>query len=136
MGWTAAGGDLLCAEAALLSSTLFLWQFPHFFSLAWLAREDYTRGKYCMVPVSDSTGAATALPTLVGGDDLVLMTGEDDEDEEAAAASTEAAERGRRDGRAATCATAPSRSAVRGQGSMRSPLISRGLASEEEVAQV
>jgi protoheme IX farnesyltransferase len=60
MGWTAAGGDLLCAEAALLSSTLFLWQFPHFFSLAWLAREDYARGKYCMVPVSDTTGAATA----------------------------------------------------------------------------
>jgi heme o synthase len=60
MGWTAAGGDLLCAEAGLLSATLFLWQFPHFFSLAWLAREDYARGKYCMVPVSDSTGAATA----------------------------------------------------------------------------
>ena len=60
MGWTAAGGDLLCAESALLSATLFLWQFPHFFSLAWLAREDYARGKYCMVPVSDSTGAATA----------------------------------------------------------------------------
>jgi len=60
MGWTAAGGELLCAEAGLLSATLFLWQFPHFFSLAWLAREDYARGKYCMVPVSDPTGAATA----------------------------------------------------------------------------
>ena len=60
MGWTAAGGDLLCAEAGLLSATLFLWQFPHFFSLAWLAREDYARGKYCMVPVSDPNAQATA----------------------------------------------------------------------------
>jgi len=60
MGWTAAGGDLFAAEVALLGSTLFLWQFPHFFSLAWLAKEDYARGRYCMVPVSDVSGSATA----------------------------------------------------------------------------
>eukprot|EP01050_Picozoa_sp_SAG11_P003522 SAG11_NODE_201_length_12551_cov_67.866126_6_plen_378_part_00 len=60
MGWTAAGGQLLSPESALLGSTLFLWQFPHFFALAWLAKEDYMRGAYKMIPVLDKTGRATA----------------------------------------------------------------------------
>jgi heme O synthase-like polyprenyltransferase len=29
-----------------VGTTLFLWQFPHFFSLAWLAKDDYARGQY------------------------------------------------------------------------------------------
>ena len=60
MGWTAAGGNIISPEAALLGTTLFLWQFPHFFSLAWLGKEDYTRGSYKMIPVLDKTGRATA----------------------------------------------------------------------------
>ena len=38
MGWTATGGALFAAEPALLAATLFGWQFPHFFSLAWIHR--------------------------------------------------------------------------------------------------
>ena len=60
MGWTAAGGEILTPQAALLGATLFLWQFPHFFALAWLGKEDYTKGAYRMVPVLDKTGRATA----------------------------------------------------------------------------
>lgn len=59
MGWTAAGGDLLAVEPLLLSSSLFLWQFPHFFSLAWIHRKDYTRGGHKMVPVNDPDGSRT-----------------------------------------------------------------------------
>lgn len=40
MGWTAAGGSIMDAEAILLGSTLFLWQFPHFFALNWMYRTD------------------------------------------------------------------------------------------------
>ena len=47
-------------RGVLLGGTLFLWQFPHFFSLAWLGKEDYTRGSYKMIPVLDKTGRATA----------------------------------------------------------------------------
>jgi protoheme IX farnesyltransferase len=60
MGWTAAGGALLAPEPALIGATLFLWQFPHFFSLAWRSRLDYKAGGYKMVPVLDRTGAWTA----------------------------------------------------------------------------
>ncbi|EJK43897.1 hypothetical protein THAOC_37615 [Thalassiosira oceanica] len=58
MGWTAAGGSALDAEALLLGSTLFLWQFPHFFALNWMYRADYKRGGFEMVGVNDSTGGA------------------------------------------------------------------------------
>jgi protoheme IX farnesyltransferase len=61
MGWCAAtASDLTVAEPYIIGSLLFLWQFPHFFALSWLHREDYARGKFQMVPVNDSTGIRTA----------------------------------------------------------------------------
>jgi len=61
MGWTAAtGGSLFDLEAAMLGTTLFLWQFPHFFALAWMHRVDYDRGGFQMVPVNDPDGDRTA----------------------------------------------------------------------------
>jgi protoheme IX farnesyltransferase len=60
MGWTAAGGSPLDPEALWLASSLFLWQFPHFFALSWMHRVDYERGGFQMVPVNDPTGDRTA----------------------------------------------------------------------------
>ncbi|KAL7530395.1 hypothetical protein ACHAXR_003470 [Thalassiosira sp. AJA248-18] len=60
MGWTAAGGSPMDAEALLLGSTLFLWQFPHFFALNWMYRADYKRGGFAMVAVNDPDGDRTA----------------------------------------------------------------------------
>jgi len=60
MGWTAAGGSPFDAEAILLGSTLFLWQFPHFFALNWMYRTDYKRGGFAMVAVNDAVGDRTA----------------------------------------------------------------------------
>jgi len=61
MGWTAAtGGSLFDAEAIMLGSTLFLWQFPHFFALNWMYRKDYERGGFSMVAVNDPHGDRTA----------------------------------------------------------------------------
>ena len=60
MGWTAAGGSIMDAEAILLGSTLFLWQFPHFFALNWMYRTDYKRGGFAMVAVNDPAGDRTA----------------------------------------------------------------------------
>lgn len=60
MGWTAAGGSPFDAEAILLGSTLFLWQFPHFFALNWMYRTDYKRGGFAMVAVNDPIGDRTA----------------------------------------------------------------------------
>jgi len=64
MGWTAATGSIMAAEPLLLGSTLFLWQFPHFFSLAWRSRADYAAGGYQMLPVVDPTGKRTASAVL------------------------------------------------------------------------
>jgi len=64
MGWTAAGGELLSPEAALLSGALFLWQIPHFLALAWMYRADYAAGGYEMLPRRDPTGERTAAVCL------------------------------------------------------------------------
>lgn len=60
MGWCAAGGSLMAAEPWALASILFLWQFPHFFALSWLYREDYARGGFQMVACNDAIGARSA----------------------------------------------------------------------------
>ena len=39
LGWTAARGKLE-VETLILFAIMFVWQFPHFLSIAWLYRED------------------------------------------------------------------------------------------------
>ncbi|XP_068610660.1 protoheme IX farnesyltransferase, mitochondrial [Brachionichthys hirsutus] len=51
MGWTAATG-CLDPGALLLGGFLYSWQFPHFNSLSWNLREDYSRGGYRMMSVT------------------------------------------------------------------------------------
>lgn len=62
MGWTAARGTL-DAGGLVLCAILFLWQFPHFFAIAWMYREDYERGGIVMLPVYDQP--ATVRQVLV-----------------------------------------------------------------------
>ena len=66
MGWTAAGGALDAAGLALFA-ILFLWQLPHFLAIGWLYREDYARGGFPMLAVTDPDGRAT-------GRQMVLYT--------------------------------------------------------------
>lgn len=56
MGYTAAtcGEGLYDIEVAILGTTLFLWQFPHFFSLSWMHRNDYAKGGFKMITTSDN----------------------------------------------------------------------------------
>lgn len=58
MGWTARAGGF-GAGAWILGAILFVWQIPHFLSLAWLYRADYARGGFRMLPVLDERGAVT-----------------------------------------------------------------------------
>ena len=53
------------AEAWVLFAILFLWQFPHFYSIAWLYRDDYSKAGIKMLPVIDETGERTARQILV-----------------------------------------------------------------------
>ncbi|HEY7192742.1 MAG TPA: heme o synthase [Gemmatimonadales bacterium] len=63
-GWTAAGGSLNAAVAALFW-ILFLWQLPHFLALAWLYREDYRAGGLRMLSVTDEDGRDTGRMALL-----------------------------------------------------------------------
>jgi len=59
IGFAAAAGTLT-AEAWILYAILFLWQFPHFYAIAWMYREDYARAGIRMLPVVEPDGASTA----------------------------------------------------------------------------
>ena len=58
IGWAAARNTLE-APAWLLFAILFVWQFPHFLSIAWVYREDYARAGIRMLPVVDPSGRST-----------------------------------------------------------------------------
>jgi protoheme IX farnesyltransferase len=59
LGWAAARGRLEWGTL-ILFAILFVWQFPHFFSIAWLYREDYASGGIRMLPVVEDDGRSTA----------------------------------------------------------------------------
>jgi protoheme IX farnesyltransferase len=52
MGWSATTNSL-SLEAWTLYAILFLWQFPHFYAIGWLYREDYARAEMLMLPSLD-----------------------------------------------------------------------------------
>jgi protoheme IX farnesyltransferase len=64
LGWTAACGRLEWGSLVLFA-ILFIWQFPHFFSIAWLYREDYAKGGIRMLPVVEEDGRSTARRILI-----------------------------------------------------------------------
>ena len=64
IGWTAARGTIEWPAVALFA-ILFVWQFPHFMSIAWLYREDYARAGIRMLPVVQPDGWSTAAEALV-----------------------------------------------------------------------
>jgi len=64
LGWTAARGKLEWG-ALVMFAIVFFWQFPHFFSIAWLYREDYENGGIRMLPVVEADGKSTGRQILL-----------------------------------------------------------------------
>ncbi|MEO8726495.1 MAG: heme o synthase [Acidobacteriaceae bacterium] len=64
LGWVAARG-VVEWQAVVLFAILFVWQFPHFESIAWLYREDYARAGILMLPVAAPDGRAVAREAVV-----------------------------------------------------------------------
>ncbi len=54
-GWVAGSGQLDLGSVVLFL-LLFCWQHPHFYSIAWIYKEDYERGGFVMLPSVDETG--------------------------------------------------------------------------------
>jgi protoheme IX farnesyltransferase len=64
LGWTAARGRLELG-AVVMFAIVFFWQFPHFFSIAWLYRDDYAAGGIQMLPVVEPDGKSTIRQILL-----------------------------------------------------------------------
>ena len=63
IGFAAARGAL-AVEAWILFAIMFLWQFPHFYAIAWMYREDYARAGIRMLPVVEPDGVSTSRQVL------------------------------------------------------------------------
>lgn len=85
MGWTAARGEV-DAVALSLFAILFLWQMPHFFAIAWIFTEDYTRAGFSIHVSGERTGRQiiffccalipiSILPTVFGLTGMTYLVG-------------------------------------------------------------
>jgi protoheme IX farnesyltransferase len=73
IGYAAAAG-VLTRESWVLFAILFLWQFPHFYSIAWMYKEDYARAGIQMLPVVDPDCRSTARQIVLYGIALIPVS--------------------------------------------------------------
>jgi heme o synthase len=73
IGFAAAAGTLT-RDSWVLFAILFLWQFPHFYSIAWMYKEDYARAGIRMLPVVEPDGRSTARQIVLFGLALIPVS--------------------------------------------------------------
>jgi protoheme IX farnesyltransferase len=64
IGW-AAGDDRLTIGGWILFAIQFLWQFPHFWAIAWVAHTDYTTAGFKLLPADKGPTKFTAVQTVI-----------------------------------------------------------------------
>lgn len=64
IGWVAATGEFSIG-GWILFGIQFLWQFPHFWAIAWLAHQDYTTAGFKLLPGDKGPTKFTALQTII-----------------------------------------------------------------------
>jgi heme o synthase len=60
LGWVAATGSV-SVEALILFGIQFVWQFPHFWAIAWVADDDYKKAGFRLLPLGGRKDLATAI---------------------------------------------------------------------------
>lgn len=73
IGYAASAGTIT-VEALVLFAILFLWQFPHFYSIAWMYKEDYARAGIQMLPVVEPDCRSTARQIVLYGIALIPVS--------------------------------------------------------------
>jgi len=73
IGYAAAAGAI-SQEAWVLAAILFLWQFPHFYSIAWMYKDDYARAGIQMLPVVEPDCRSTARQIVLYGLTLIPVS--------------------------------------------------------------
>ncbi|HEY9006488.1 heme o synthase [Ohtaekwangia sp.] len=64
LGWTAATGAI-SHEALIIFGIQFIWQFPHFWAIAWVADEDYKKAGFKLLPSSGEKDLNTAIQIMI-----------------------------------------------------------------------
>lgn len=64
LGWVAATGRF-SAAAGILFLIQFVWQFPHFWAIAWVLDDDYKKAGYRLLPLKQGKTKSTALLVFV-----------------------------------------------------------------------
>ncbi len=64
IGYVAATNEF-GLEAGILFAVQFMWQFPHFWAIAWVSHEDYNRGGYKLLPFNGMPDIKTAFQIMV-----------------------------------------------------------------------
>jgi len=73
LGWIAVRGRLEW-EALALFAIVLLWQFPHFFAIAWMYADDYESAGIRMLPVVEKDGRSTTREILLYSASLVPVS--------------------------------------------------------------
>lgn len=64
IGWVAATG-FLGVEAWILFGIQFIWQFPHFWAIAWVLDDDYKKAGFKMLPMAGGKNLKTAFQIMI-----------------------------------------------------------------------
>jgi heme o synthase len=64
IGWVAAT-DNFSTGGWILFGIQFLWQFPHFWAIAWLAHKDYTAAGFKLLPADKGPTRFTAVQSVI-----------------------------------------------------------------------
>ena len=60
IGWAASTNDI-SLEAFIIFSIQFIWQFPHFWAIAWVSDDDYKRAGFKLLPNNGKKNLSTAV---------------------------------------------------------------------------
>lgn len=63
LGWVAATG-VISHEAMIIFGIQFIWQFPHFWAIAWVADEDYKKAGFKLLPIAGEKDMKTAFQIM------------------------------------------------------------------------
>lgn len=64
LGWIAATGSI-SHEAMIIFGLQFIWQFPHFWAIAWVADDDYKKAGFKLLPSGGKKDLNTAIQIMI-----------------------------------------------------------------------
>jgi protoheme IX farnesyltransferase len=64
LGWVAATGGI-SHEALIIFGIQFIWQFPHFWAIAWVSDDDYKKAGFKLLPSGGKKDLSTAVQIMI-----------------------------------------------------------------------